>query len=151
MTKNEDHHINTVIERLKRYCMLQERCSSEVIRKMVDWNILEVSQDRILQELINEKYVDEKRYATAFCRGKFHINKWGKIKIRKELEKKKINEKHITVALSKINEDRYRKELDIQYEKKERTTKEKNNFVKKGKIANYLIRKGYESNLIWER
>ena len=45
----------------------------------------------------------------------------------------------------------YSKELDIQFNKKKQSITTLNYYEKKKKIANYLIGKGYESNLVWEK
>ena len=95
-----------------------------------------------------EKYVDEERYSRSFCRGKFRIKKWGKIKISNELKKKYISEACITKGLEEINDSEYQEELNNQYHKKKSSIKEKHHLIKKKKIATYLINRGYESNLV---
>ncbi len=143
--------IKIAIERLRYFCSLQEKCQFDVIQKMLEWGLPEISRNNILELLIEEKYIDEERYSRSFCRGKFRIKKWGKIKISNELIKKKISEAFITKGLEEISESEYQQELDKQYLKKKHTSKEKNSFVKKNKIAQYLINKGYESNLVWDK
>ena len=151
MLNKRVYDINIAIERLKNYCALQDKCQWDVIQKMHEWSLLEVSQNHILEILIQEQYVDEERYSRSFCRGKFRIKKWGKIKIRNELKKKYISEVCITKGLQEISDSEYQKGLDTQYHKQKDATKEKNYFVKKKKIATYLISKGYESNLVWNK
>ena len=151
MPNKRVYDIKIAIERLRNYCALQDKCQWDVIQKMQEWGLLKISQDHILELLIEEKYVDEERYSRSFCRGKFRIKKWGKIKITKELKKKYISEVCITKGLEEINDSEYQEELDKQYHKKNETLKEKNKFIKKKKIAVYLISKGYESNLVWDK
>ena len=151
MSNKRVYNIKIAIERLRNYCALQDKCQWDVIQKMQEWGLLKISQNHILELLIQEKYVDEERHSRSFCRGKFRIKKWGKIKIRNELKKKKISEICITKGLEEINESEYQKELDKQYQKKKATVKEKNYLIKKKKIAIYLINKGYESNLVWDK
>ena len=143
--------IKAAIERLRNYCALQDKCQWDVIQKMQEWGLLEDSQNHILELLIEEKYVDEERYSRSFCRGKFRIKKWGKIKISNELKKKKISEVSINKGLEEISNFEYQEELDMQYHKKKKFIKEKNYFIKKKKIATYLIKKGYESNVVWNK
>jgi regulatory protein len=151
MPNKRVYDIKIAIERLRNYCALQDKCQWDVIQKMQEWGLLKISQDHILELLIKEKYVDEERYSRSFCRGKFRIKKWGKIKITNELKKKYISEVCITKGLEEINDSEYQEELDKQYHKKNETLKEKNKFIKKKKIAVYLISKGYESNLVWDK
>ena len=90
MNDKRVYDIQIAIERLKNYCALQDRCQWDVTQKMNEWGLLEMTQNHILEILIQEKYIDEERFAESFCRGKFLIKKWGKIKISNELKKKKI-------------------------------------------------------------
>ena len=143
--------IKAAIERLRNYCALEDKCQWDVIQKMQEWGLLEDSQNHILELLIEEKYVDEERYSRSFCRGKFRIKKWGKIKISNELKKKKISEVSINKGLEEISNFEYQEELDVQYHKKKNLIKEENYFIKKKKIATYLINKGYESNVVWNK
>ena len=151
MLNKRVYDINIAIERLKNYCALQDKCQWDVIQKMQEWGLLEVSKNHILELLIQEKYVDEERYSRSFCRGKFRIKKWGKIKISNELKKKYISEVCITKGLEEINDFEYQEELNKQYHKKKSVIKEKNYFIKKKKIATYLINRGYENNLVWDK
>ena len=115
------------------------------------WGLLKISQDHIIELLIQEKYIDEERYSRSFCRGKFKIKKWGKIKITNELIKKKISERCINKGLEEIEETEYLQELHKQYQKKKALLKESNLFIKNKKIATFLITKGYERNLVWNK
>ena len=151
MSQKKVYNIKIAVEQLKAYCALQDKCQWDVIQKMQKWGLLKISQKHILELLIQEKYVDEERYSRSFCRGKFKIKKWGKIKIKNELKNKYISDKCITKGLAEINDFEYQEELDKQYHKKKDTIKEKNHFIKTNQIATYLINRGYESNLVWDK
>ncbi|MEC7646231.1 MAG: regulatory protein RecX [Bacteroidota bacterium] len=151
MQEKENTDIKIAIEKLKKYCAVIDRCKWDVIQKIKSSNLMKTKQDDILKILIQEKYIDEERYSRLFCRGKFKIKKWGKNKIIHELKKKHISKICINKGLLEINENEYLKELNIQYQKKKKTINEKNQFIKKKKIATYLINKGYESNLVWNK
>ena len=139
------------IQRLKNYCALQEKSKWDVIQKMKEWGLNKNSQDYILELLINEKYIDEERYSKSFCSGKFKIKKWGKIKLENELKKKNIPKVCIEKGLKEIDDFDYLQELKYLLEKKMNNIKEKNYFIKNKKIALYLINKGYEYNLVWDK
>ena len=100
---------------------------------------------------VQEDFINDKRYSKSFCRGKFRIKKWGKVKITNELKRKNINPSTITSSLNEIKDIDYNTELDTQFNKKKQSIKSSNYYDKKKKIANYLIGKGYESNLVWEK
>mgnify|MGYP001298911791 FL=1 len=152
MRKKKIYDIKIAIERLRLYCALQDKCQWDVKQKMREWGLLKISQDHIMQLLIEEKYIDEERYSRSFCRGKFKIKKWGKVKITNELKKKNISAICISKGLEEIKDSEYDKELEKQYQKKKNSLlEERNIFMKNKKIASFLITKGYESNLVWNK
>ncbi len=151
MVDKSNYDIKNLIEQLKSYCAIQERCSNDIVTKMKSWRITNKNQNKILGILIQEDFINDKRYSKSFCRGKFRIKKWGKIKIVNELKRKNINPTTIISSLNEISDMDYSKELDIQFNKKKQSITTLNYYEKKKKIANYLIGKGYESNLVWEK
>jgi regulatory protein len=108
-----------------------------------------VSED-ILIELIQEDYVNDQRFADSFCSGKFKIKKWGRKKIVFELKKLKISRVCIDSALKTIDFDDYISVANDLIQKKSLTLKDKNIFTKKKKLADYMMRKGYESEFVWD-
>ena len=145
------YDLKIAIERLKNYCALQDRCQWDVTQKMKEWGLLEMTQNHILEILIQEKYVDEERFAQSFCRGKFIIKKWGKVKITNELKKKKISDICIKKGLEEIELSEYNLLLENLLTKKNDTLRDKNHFTRKSKLARFLIQRGFEGNLVWDK
>lgn len=145
------YDIKIAIERLKNYCALQDRCQWDVTQKMKEWGLLEMTQNHILEILIQEKYVDEERFAQSFCRGKFLIKKWGKVKIANKLKKKKISDICIKKGLEEIDLTEYDLLLENLLTKKNDTLRDKNHFTRKSKLARFLIQRGFEGNLVWDK
>ena len=145
------YDLKIAIERLKNYCALQDRCQWDVTQKMKEWGLLEMTQNHILEILIQEKYVDEERFAQSFCRGKFLIKKWGKVKITNELKKKKISDICIKKGLEEIDLTEYDLLLEDLLTKKNDTLRDKNHFTRKSKLARFLIQRGFEGNLVWDK
>jgi len=145
------YDLKIAIERLKNYCALQDRCQWNVTQKMKEWGLLEMTQNHILEILIQEKYVDEERFAQSFCRGKFLIKKWGKVKITNELKKKKISDICIKKGLEEIDLTEYDLLLENLLTKKNDTLRDKNHFTRKSKLARFLIQRGFEGNLVWDK
>ena len=137
--------------KIKNYCANQERCQWDVRKKFNEWGLAENIKDILMTELIDEQFIDEERYARSFCRGKFKIKKWGKRKIEFELKKKKISTLYIRKGMEEINEKVYLLHLTTQAEKKQNLMKDKSHIVRRRKLAKYLIDKGYESDLVWEK
>lgn len=150
MQKNKTYNIKEAIEKIKHYCAIQDRCQWETERKLKEYGLDDDVIDSIIGDLILEKYVDEQRFAESFCRGKFRIKRWGKVKIKNELKNRNISENCINIGMSQIDETEYINNLEKFYKKKRDSLKDKNHFTRKGKIAKHLQQKGFESNLIWD-
>jgi regulatory protein len=107
--------------------------------------------EEILSKLIEENYLNEERFATAFAGGRFRLKQWGKVKIKYELKQKQVSEYCIKKALASISEMDYLKTVQKLFAAKLSTLKsEKNSFVKKKKILDYLLQKGFEASIINE-
>ena len=150
MQKNKAYNIKEVTDRIQSFCALQDRCQWEVEKKMREWGVEEDIIKNILTDLILEKFIDEQRFSESFCRGKFRIKRWGKVKIKNELNLRKISTSCINKGLDQILDKEYYSVLKELYEKKKNSLKDKNQFIQKGKIIKYLQQKGYENDLIWE-
>tara|TARA_B100000683_G_scaffold275182_1_gene325171 strand:+ start:9855 stop:10325 length:471 start_codon:yes stop_codon:yes gene_type:complete len=148
--KNKAYNIKEVTDRIQSFCALQDRCQWEVEKKMREWGVEEDIIKNILTDLILEKFIDEQRFSESFCRGKFRIKRWGKLKIKNELKIRKISTSCINKGLDQILDKEYYSVLKELYEKKKNSLKDKNQFIQKGKIIKYLQQKGYENDLIWE-
>ena len=102
------------------------------------------------QDLMQEDFLNEERFAEAYVSGKFRIKKWGRVKIKSELKFKKITEYCIKKAINQIDEEEYIETLNYWIDRRTVSSKEKDDFKRKGKIASFLISKGFESWLVWE-
>ena len=150
MQNNKVYTIKEATERIQAYCAIQDRCQWEVEKKMKEWGVSDEVIENILTNLILENFVNEQRFTESFCRGKFRIKKWGKVKIKNELKVRKISENCIDKGFLQIDNKEYMKVLKNLYIKKSISIKDKNQFIRKGKIAKHLQQKGFESKLIWE-
>jgi len=147
---NKVYTVKEATERIQSYCAMQDRCQWEVEKKMKEWGISDEIIENILTDLILDKFVNEERFSESFCRGKFRIKRWGKVKIKNELKIKKISNNCIDKGLLQIEKKEYMKVLKDLYLKKRDSLKDTNQFIRKGKIAKHLQQKGFESKLIWE-
>lgn len=134
----------------QKYCAYQERCQQEVREKLYEWGVLPKVLENVIAELIIANFINEERFAKIYAGGKFRIKKWGRIKIAVKLQSKNISEYCIKKGLEEIDEEDYLETLREVIEKKARILDEKNDYLRKNKIARYAIRKGFEPGLVWE-
>jgi regulatory protein len=107
--------------------------------------------DEVVVYLIENNFLNEERFACSFARGKFRIKKWGKIRIVNELKFRTISQYNINQALKEIDEEEYLSTFDSLSELTWNTISEKNKLKKRKKFCDYLLRKGWESNMIYEK
>lgn len=137
------------LEKLRRFCVYQDRCHQEVRTKLLSLKVYGDELEEIMSELISENFLNEERFARSYCRGKYKIKKWGRNKIRQELKKRRISEYCIKKGMTEIEEDIYLENLNHLIEKKSREYRGKPNI--KDKLGKFLITKGYESYMVWDR
>lgn len=136
-------------KKIKQFCAYQERCHAEVKKKLYALGVYKADCDLLLSRLIEENYLNEERYATAYAGGKFRIKHWGKIKIRYELRMKGISEYCINKAFADIDDKLYENKLaQLAQAKWKLLSGEKDPFIKEAKLYAYLSGKGYEGELI---
>ncbi len=139
------------IPKIKQYCDYQERCHAEVREKLYSFGLYKNDVEPIISLLIDENYLNEERFAILYAGGKFRIKQWGKIKIKQALKFKQVSDYCIKKALKEIDDLSYEKTFQKLAEQKLKTIMgEKNIFVKKRKLQDYLLQKGYENSLIGE-
>ena len=145
-----DAELNSVRSKIARYCAYRERAIKEVVNKLESLNIDQHHIDLLIEELIEEGYLDNNRFAKIYAGSKFRLKKWGKLKIKRELRLKEINEEDIQSGLSEIEGQNYLETLQNLAEQKFNSLKKYDLFIRKNKVASYLVSKGYESDLVWE-
>ena len=137
-----------VLDKMAKYCAYQERCVKDVTDKLKTYDIPQKAREEILHYLIDNRFVDNERFAKSFVRGKINQNGWGQNKIRFHLMQKGIGKEIIEEALQQFDSDLYRQKLEQILKNKK--VKAETPFEAKRKLAAYAIQKGFEPALVWE-
>lgn len=151
MHPRKTYTIDEAQKRLERYCAYQERCHQEVRRKLIDMNMIPEAQDKIIVHLLEQDFLNEERYVHAFVRGKFRIKKWGKQRLQLELKGKDIHATLIRKALNAIDPIDYTTTFEQLAERKLISIKESNLQKRRKKLADYLLYRGWESHIVYEK
>lgn len=139
------------LPKIKQYCAYQERCHAEVRDKLYSFGLHKNEVEEIISTLITENYLNEERFAIHFAGGKFRMKQWGKIKIKQALKFKQVSDYCIRKALKEIDVHEYEKTFQKLVQQKLKTLKsEKNIFIKKRKLQDFLLQKGFETQLVRE-
>jgi regulatory protein len=139
------------LQKAKHYCSYQERCHNEVKEKLYGFGLRKAEVEEVLSQLIDEDYLNEERFAFQFAGGKFRMKQWGRVKIKYELKQKQVSVYCITKAMNSIDDEAYQKAFQKAAAEKLKSLRTETNFlVRKQKLQNYLLQKGYEPELIYQ-
>lgn len=149
MTKKV-YTVEEIKRKIEQYCVYQDRCHKEVEQKLREFSLIPEAKELILLSLLENNFLNEERFAKSFARGKFRIKYWGRNRIIRELKQRDISTYNIKTALKEIEEEEYITQLYTIAEKRNELIKESNLYKRKQKLMGYLMRKGYETELIYK-
>ncbi len=129
---------------LENYCAYQERCSSEIHKKLDAFELNDTQRNQIIKDLQGNNFFSDSRYCSSVVSGKFRINRWGKLKIKAFLKQKNLPEALILDAFNEIDDDDYNSTIAHLVQRKSQEIKEKDRYKKQAKLIRYLLSKGYE-------
>jgi regulatory protein len=137
--------------KLESFCAYQDRCIFDIKKKLKSSLLSEEKKEQLITELIQDKFIDDERFALSFAQGKQRIKKWGISKIKAGLKAKQISTLLIDKALETIDKSVYLADLTLLIEKKKRLlSNEKESYKKEAKIIRYLLSKGYQLDDIFK-
>jgi regulatory protein len=151
MNSQKSYTVEQAKRALERYCVYQDRCHKEVISKLYDCNMIPETHDIIIVHLIEHDFLNEERFSKSYARGKFRIKKWGKVRIVRELKFRNISAYNVKTALKEIEESDYFNTFNTLALKKFDSITESNPYKKKKKLADYLLYRGWESDLVYKK
>ncbi len=143
--------VQEATHKLEQFCAYQERCHKEVEEKLRGMRMIPQAIDQIIVHLIDQNYLNEERFAQSFARGKFNIKKWGKNRIMHELKARHISPYNIKTALKEIEDTDYLKTFNELSQKRLAQISEKNPQKKRKKLADYLLYRGWEHQLVYDK
>ncbi len=146
--KITDPHLALI--KMQSWCAYQERCQQDARTKLYELGLWSDAVENIIVKLIEDNFLNEERFATAFARGKFTIKKWGRIKIKQELKQKRVGDYCLKKAMQQIDETEYMATLKKLIDSKRKLIKEKSPIKLNYKLMNYVLSKGYEKDLVFD-
>ena len=134
--------------RLEALCAQSEQCTYDLRQKLYRWGITSADSEKIIATLIKTRFVDDARFAVAYCRDKYRFNRWGRLKIVYGLRAKHITSSDINEALNAIDNKEYEEILTSVVKSKATTIKDINTYEGRTKLFRSVALRGYESSLI---
>lgn len=137
------------LTRLMALCSRQEKCSSEILKKLEQWGFEESEQNKILKKLIEESFIDDKRYTGFYIKDKFRFNKWGRQKIFFQLKQKGIEEEIFKEAWKElITESDEEEQIRNELKNKNRNLKAKDTWDRRAKLIRFAQSRGYDYEMV---
>ena len=141
--------LEQALQKTRHYCGYQERCHSEVQEKLYSFGLRKPQVEAALATLIEENYLNEERFAIQFAGGHFRLKKWGRVRIRYQLKLRHVSDYCIKKALASIDDEEYYRTLTRLMEEKQATLDGGDPpLIRKRKLQQYLLQKGYEADRI---
>ena len=151
MQTKKTYTLKEATKKLEQYCAYQERCHKEVRQKLLTMHMIPEAIDVVIVHLLEHNFLNEARFAKTFVSGKFRIKAWGRRRLTFELKKKDIGKVNINQALAEIDNEEYNEVFNALAEKKANLITETNVYKKKQKLIDYLLYRGWESHLVYEK
>lgn len=138
----------TIKEYLIRLLGRRDHARNELLKKGLKKGYSKSVLETILDELSDKGYINNRAFATKFAREKFRFNHWGAQKIRLELIQKGIRDSDIEIALEELNGDEELEKIEYLVQKSTARFLRKSPEKRKKSMFDFLIRKGFDSNVI---
>lgn len=150
MTRNVSRVLNFEqgLQRAAALCCQSEHCVADITEKLLRWGVSREDSDRIIDRLIDEKYIDESRYALAYVRDKVRFSHWGRVKIKSMLRMLRVSEQDISNAFDSFDEAEYLGVLENVIESKRRTLPEAESYASRVKLIRFALQRGFEMHEI---
>lgn len=137
------------LHRAAALCSSAEHCTADIREKLARWGATEADSRTIIDRLVQERFIDEQRYAVAFVKDKFRFSGWGRIKMRYALQQKRIDGSDIDHALATLDEEQYNDRLLELLQAKSRSIRDDDPEARRAKLFRFATSRGFESALIF--
>ncbi|MGG5487682.1 regulatory protein RecX [Gaetbulibacter sp. PBL-D1] len=151
MHRPKTYTLDEAQKRMEQYCAYQERCHQEVTKKLYAMRMIPEARDKIIVHLLEHNFLNEERFTKTFVLGKFRIKKWGRKRLELELKRREISAYNIKLAFKEISDAEYLEAFNQLAEKKVAQIKESNLQKKRKKLADYLLYRGWETHLVYDK
>ena len=133
---------------LAALCANAEHCQYDMLEKMKRWELSDEAQARVMARLIEERYVDDRRYARAFVKDKIRYNKWGHRKVQQGLWMKRIDKEIQDEVLDDIDEKEYLDVLKPLLKQKRKSIKANSDYELNQKLVRFAYGRGFTFDII---
>lgn len=132
---------SAIMTKMERFCAFQDRCESEVRKKLTETELSVAQRDEIIRRLKADNFLNEQRFVETYVRSKLR-EQWGKLKIRDGLFHKGADTEIVNAQLEAIDAEEYATVLKDAIEKWKRLHPA--DADNRNKVLHALLNKGFE-------
>lgn len=136
------------LQRAASLCSGSEHCVSQVQEKLLSWGLSDEDAEAVIARLMDEKFIDNTRFARAYCHDKFCYSHWGRIKIVQMLRHLHVSDADIAEGMAVIPEEEYLQAIADAASQKNRSLRDDDAYQRKGKLVRHLLSRGFEMSLV---
>lgn len=126
------------LEKMRRWCSKQERCTFEVRRKLQQANVSDTDQKKILDSLEQEGFLSNARFLESYVRTHAQYKRWGPLKIAAGLRAKGFSSNESTEAINDVSAGLFDAILSELVQKKESELLEN-----RERVIRFLLSRGF--------
>lgn len=138
--------VDPILSKLQALCVKREYCRYDIVQKaqklLKDEPNPEDKMQVMVDSLVEDGFVSDLRYSSAYAREKASISGWGPLKIRTALLSKRIERSIIDEALGEVDDDRAQEKLRKVLQNKWRSLSE--DPQGKLKLIRFALSRGYD-------
>lgn len=137
--------------RLADRCAMAEVSTGEALEKLRTFGITGRESHAIVQRLVDERFIDDERFARAYVRDRVNNARWGVNKIRASLRLKGIEQEMIDTALAEeLDDETYFGNLAAALRSKGNKMPSPLSRDDYGRLARFALGRGYEPAVVRE-
>ncbi len=135
-------------EKAMQWCSRRECCRKDMFEKVVSWGCTPVEAQDVIDFLVKQRFIDDRRYAEAYVKDKLRFSKWGRVKISYMLRSQGIDDIIIREISAEIDDNEYEQTLKAELTKKYKTLRRGNAYETRGKLFRFAVSRGFETDII---
>lgn len=131
-------------DKLATLCAASEHCRQEMLDKCKAWGLTPDAAERVVGQLVGERFVDDNRFAPLYVRDKARFGGWGPVKVRAQLRAKGIDDETASSAIEAFDKDEWDEILLHALRQKLRTTKKDDPRKLFASMVRFGMRRGFD-------
>ncbi len=132
------------IAKAETLCSRAEYSQAEILKKLMSWGVGQHNAKQIIDGLIDNRFIDNGRFARAYVAEKVEFARWGDKKIYVGLRSKGIDHDTAKEALAGINAEKYYQNIIDLVKAKAKTLEEPTTYENRSKILRFMLSRGFE-------